>query len=133
MNLTDLDQTKANAERINDLLSMWHWWSAAGTFAAGYPSQTAACRQARASRQYDDANGSLDAYVDACLCEAVDAVLDQVDQPFRTALHIQARNLATGAQVWTSPRLPADREARALLLVQARTFFADRLALAGLM
>ena len=133
MNMTDLDQARANAERINSLLSMWHWWASAGTFAAGYPSQTAACRQARASRQYDDANGGLDAYIDACLCEAVDAVLDAVEQPYRTALHIQARNLATGAQVWSSPRLPADREDRAQLLEKARTFFADRLAMAGLL
>ena len=51
---------------------------------------------------------------------AIDASIDRVPQPHRTAIQFQARNLATGANVWQSPRLPQDIEERAILTMEAR-------------
>jgi hypothetical protein len=39
--------------------------------------------------------------------EVVDAVVDAIPQPHRTAISFMARNLACRAQVWSSPRLPS--------------------------
>lgn len=119
-------------EDVNDLLVRWHQWAAGYEFAHGYASQSAMFRQTRSSRQYDDANGSLDAHVDAVLMEAVDAVASDVPQPHYTALAMFARNLSTGAQVWSSPRLPSDPIKRTQLVAEARKMFSDGLAKAGL-
>jgi len=120
-------------EHLSDLLSRWHCWAAGHVYAAGFASVNAACRMARASRQYDDENGSIDAQIDVSLLEAVDAQIEEIPQPWRTALQVQARNLATGAQVWSSPRLPSNEQARRAVLVEARRQFAARLARAELL
>ena len=121
------------SEHLSDLLSRWHAWCAGHVYSTGFASVNAACRMARASRQYDDVNGSLDAQIDVSLMEAVDAQIDQVPQPWRTALQVQARNLATGSQVWNSPRLPVCERERRAVLVEARRQFAARLARANLL
>lgn len=120
-------------ERVNDLLSRWHAWCAGHGYGMGYPSRSASCREARASRQHDDENGGLDAHIDAVLLEGVDAVVGQIAQPWCTALQIQARNLYTGRSVWLSPRLPACASDRAELLAVARKKFVDGLDRAGLL
>ena len=127
---TDARETR---EVISDLLSRWHLWSSSHRYGAGDATVNAACRMARASRQYDDENGSLDAQIDVALMEALDAQIDEIPQPWRTALLLQARNLATGAAVWSSPRLPADDAARRAVLVEARRQLAARLARANLL
>lgn len=123
----------AVAEQISSLLAQWHVWSAGFAVTNGYPAINATCRTARSSRQYDDANGSLDAHVDHLLMEAMDAVMDGIAQPWRTALCVQARNLATGYGVWSSPRLPACPLARAELLCAARNKLRDDLIKADLL
>lgn len=122
----------ADEERVNDLLCQWHQWSAGYEFGHGFASSSSMFRQARSSRQYDDANGSLDAHVDAVLMEAVDAVMSGIPQPYYTALAILARNLSTGRSVWTSPRLPSDQAERVRLVTHARKLFAAALARADL-
>lgn len=44
----------------------------------------------------------------------------RIEHPWQAAIVIQARNLATGADVWFSPRLPTHREAREVILLEAR-------------
>lgn len=127
------DDDRALHARLNELLADWHAWSAGHAYSLGYPCVSAACRQARCSRQYDDSNGSLDAHVDAVVMEAVDAVLDGIGQPWRTALSVQARNLSTGMQVWSSPRLPVNQVARLTMLAEARNKFAQALARADIL
>lgn len=127
-----LEAQRVVAENLNNLLCGWHKWSAGHSMVYGFPSVSSSCRGARASRQYDDANGSLDAHIDAVLMEAVDAVVYAIADPWRTALSVQARNLATGARVWTSPRLPVCPDARRVLLAEARGKFVKGLASAGL-
>jgi hypothetical protein len=118
---------------LDDLLSSWHKWSAQYQYGKGYPSTDIACRQARISRQYDDENGALDASVENSVMEAFDAAMDRIEQPWRTALSIQARNFATGARVWSSPRLPADPMERAILTTEARNRLMRELAVDGIL
>lgn len=128
-----LQADEALAERLNDLLAGWHAWSAGHVMEMGYSRTCSTFRQARISRQYDDANGSLDAHVDAVLMEAVDAVMGEIDHPWHAALSIQARNLFTGKSVWVSPRLPVCRVERARVLSVARNKFAQGLERAGIL
>ncbi len=115
------------AEHVNSLLAQWHAWSSGHSLVHGYPTINTTCRIARSSRQYDDANGGLDAHIDHVLMEAVDGVIDAIADPWRSALAVQARNLHTGAQVWNSPRLPSCAMLRGELLVAARKKFVEGL------
>lgn len=127
------DQQRVLAEHVNSLLAQWHVWSAGHGMTHGYPTINTTCRGARSSRQYDDANGGLDAHIDHVLMEAVDGVIDAIDDPWRSALSVQARNLHTGAQVWSSPRLPSCPMRRGEFLVVARKKFVDGLSRRNLM
>lgn len=73
-------------QSLNDLLVRWHRWSSA-------PARVA-----------------------DTLMQDFDAVLARVPEPFRTTLYLQARNLAGGAQVWSTARSTGDiGQARILL------------------
>ena len=121
------DQQRVLAEHVSSLLAQWHAWSSGHALTHGYPTINTTCRGARSSRQYDDANGGLDAHVDHVLMEAVDGVIDAICDPWRSALSVQARNLHTGAKVWNSPRLPSCAVQRAELLMVAREKFVNGL------
>lgn len=118
---------------LNDHLARWHNWCSRYRFGKGYPSSDVTCRQSRTSKQYDYDNGAMDASVEDSIAEAFDAAMDRVEQPYRTALSIQARNLATGANVWNSPRLPADPMERSKILMDARNILLKVLASTGVM
>jgi hypothetical protein len=129
----ELDQSieeaqRTLAEHVNSLLAQWHAWSAGHSLVHGYPTINTTCRIARSSRQYDDANGGLDAHIDHVLMEAVDGVIDAIADPWRSALSVQARNLHTGAQVWNSPRLPSCSRLRCELVAAARKKFVEGLS-----
>jgi hypothetical protein len=118
---------------LNHLLTDWHRWSAGYRHGRGYPAVTAACRLARDLHQYDDSDDVNEDMLDEATAEAVDSALDHVPQPHRTALAFQARNLATGAAVWLSPRLPASLEERTVLLIEARNILMRLLAARGIL
>lgn len=107
-------------ELLNDLLSRWHRFAASTPPNTGFPKANAACKLYRTSRQYDTDNGAFDSDGEAAIMEAVDHAIDSMEQPWRTAVEFNARNLATGTGVWRSPRLPADGIERAHLVMHAR-------------
>jgi hypothetical protein len=118
---------------LNDHLARWHKWCSRYQFGKGYPSSSATCRQSLTSKQYDYDNGAIDASVDDSIAEAFDACMDQLEPRHRTALSIQARNMATGISVWTSERLPSDPMERAELLGKARASILKILGRAGVL
>lgn len=120
-------------EVLNDLLSRWHHWADHFRAVAGYNTCSSAMQQYRASRQYDSENGALDQDNENRTMAAVDACIDRVQQPHRTALHINARNLCTGNTVWRSVRLPADDMQRALLVAEAREKLTKLLSARGVL
>lgn len=120
-------------EKLNSLLAKWHVWSNSYSLGKGYPSSDPIFGRAKAPSHWDSRNGALDAVVDNKIMEAFDAQIWQIERPFVTALLFQARNLASRAQVWTSPYLPTNEEERNILLMEARNMLLRKLARAGVM
>ena len=118
---------------VDGLLVDWHRWSRKTGMGKGYPTQSASCRDARASRQWDDANGAIESGMSDSTMESVDAAIDRIPQPQRTALCFLARNMATGRTLWDSPRLPICEIERAVVLLEARNRFMKELARNGVL
>lgn len=115
------------------MISHYEWSHSRQRFGKGYPTTNAACKQARASRQYDDANGALDANLDESRMQAFDEALYRVPQPYFTALQFEARNLAGEIYVWRSPRLPASFEELEVLTLESRNILLKELARDGVL
>lgn len=106
---------------LDDLLSRWYWLRKGGGTTAGHADRTLYIGDNyRPTRQYDDANGKLDADMDERDAQAVDEAMDDMVDPYRTAVQFDARNLYFGLSVWRSPRLPEDKVSRDLILFRAR-------------
>ena len=133
MRLNELTVRESLEEELNSVLSRWHHWASDERTALGYPTTACGMQQYRASRQYDDSNGALDQDIENVIMAGVDACINAIHQPHRTALHVNARNLCTGYAVWSSPRLPEDALARAFMLSDAREMLIGRLLDRGLL
>lgn len=100
-------------EALNEILAGWHAWQLADGMAEGYPSRSPSCVLGPAGGGEDGPD-----------METVDAVIDAIPQPHRTALSFAARNLHCRAEVWASPRLPENWAERQILLLEARNMLA---------
>lgn len=120
-------------ERLNDLLSRWHAHCQGYSAGKGYPSADAVCKHAKTSSVWDGWNGAQDEATNRQIMAEFDAAMWDVPQPYLTALQFQARNLYTGKQVWTSPRLPADDIERGVLIMEARVRLMKGLARRGVL
>jgi hypothetical protein len=117
---------------LDDILSAWHRW-AQGYQHVGGVSSSPMFRNAKTSRGWDTVDEIVNAEIDGDQMKAVDFHVMQLCDVYRTALQINARNLATGRSVWTSVRLPAKPEERAVILSEARTGLTVRLRDAGIL
>ena len=112
---------------IDDALRLWHLWAASGKPVEGYPTECPSCQMSRAARrqdsQYDDAESSHAAN----LAQLIDNVISQIADPHRTALALNARNIACGWNLWASARLPDDRIEREAIVSEARAMFIRRM------
>ena len=124
-----MDETQ---RRLDDLLIAWHKW-AKGYQHVGGINSSPAFRDAKTSRGWDTVADIVDGEIHHSVMESIDFNVMQLEPDYRTALQIQARNLATGRYVWTSPRLPNDIESRAQLLGLARVALIARLMSAGVL
>lgn len=104
-----IDECQLN-DLLNEILREWHSWSANDSVGRGFGRHSASCRVGP---------GGTTSWEVADM-ETVDAVIDTIPQPHRTALAFQARNLNSRAEVWKSPRLPENWEERQILLMEAR-------------
>ena len=109
----------------------WHHW-ARGWRPTAEPTCGSMWRGVKSSRQWEDTMDIADRNQHAAAVKLIDFCVNEMNDVYRTALQLQARNLATGRQVWTSPRLPNDLESRAQLLGLARQALMCRLASSGL-
>lgn len=114
---------------LDDMLSRWHSWQLSNPAARGYARCSAGFEQYRSSRQHsiDD----LEADVDNSRCKQVDFEVREMQDPYRSAIYFEARNLSTGRRVWTSPRLPQDIAERSALIQQSRGMLCVRLVNSG--
>ncbi|QTW17821.1 hypothetical protein [Comamonas kerstersii] len=116
-------ETQSIDTAVNEILKEWHVWSAAEGWGKGYGSRSASC---------NDGTDSTTEWEIADM-QTVDAVIDAIPQPHRTAIAFIARNLATRAQVWTSPRLPKDRAELQVLNLEARNMLTRSLIERGVL
>lgn len=114
------EATQTTEASLDALLVIWHNWASAEQVGHGYPSEAAGMKLYRVSRQYDTDNGAMDGDVDAELGAAVDSVVQSLQDPYKTAIHINAKNLKEGTNEWDSRRLPLDPVERARIVDEAR-------------
>jgi hypothetical protein len=122
-----------SAAALDRLLIDWYDWDAAQFQVRGFSPKALVCGDFRCSRQYDDENGALDALVDRLTIAAVDRQIQVMQQPHRTAIAIQARNLSTGSKVWKSSRLPDDPAECKAVVREARNMLMERLLTMGIL
>lgn len=115
---------------LDDLLQSWHRWAQGEQHADGFASTSAGLSDWRCSRQWDDTNGALDGELDKSTMKTVDFQVSQMADPYRAAIHMNAKNLAAGRDVFRSPRVPAGIEG-ANILKTARATLTIRLVNAG--
>lgn len=115
---------------LADLLTSWHKWAAGWAGVAAYGS-CAMFTAVRSSRQWDSANDVVDGDLHNSQMQAIDFHVGELSPVHRTAIQIRARNLATGASVWSSLRLPQDPEERAVVMLEAMNALTKRLYAAG--
>jgi hypothetical protein len=116
---------------LDEVLSRWHHWAAQAASTRGFNRRSLVVGEFRVSRQWDDCNGALDAELDSSTMATVDFEVGEMQEPWRSAIHAEARNLSLGVNVFTSPRLPRDATERATVLRDARAMLTRRLSLAG--
>lgn len=120
-------------EALDDLLSRWDHWAHGEKVCRGYAPKSLVCGDFRISRQYDDANGALDDAIEDRIMRAVDAALGAMLDPWRSAMYCQARNLRLGLAVWSSPRLPRDKEGLRVVVATGRRMLIAGLTSSGVM
>lgn len=119
-------------EILDDLLARWHEHCTSYS-----PVPVAGCdpmfRNARASRYWDTTEQIADETVNTAQMKALDFHVGEMREPYRAAIHITARNCATGMFVWHSPRLPANEDERDIVILEARNMITRRLMAAGIL
>ena len=134
MQHTMLENCAARDAALDDLLSRWHaWQQARGNVTRGFNGRALVTGEYRSSRQYDGDNGVLDDDIDDARSRVVEAQVQELVHPWRTAIYVVARNLSTGQAVWNSPRLPQAARERDVIVTEARRLLSRRLELAGLL
>lgn len=120
-------------QHLDDILAEWHRWQCAQPVTRGFASRALVCGEYQISRQYDDQNGALDSDLQNSTMKTVDFQVQQMLDPHKAAVYAQARSLACGVSVWTSARLPGDKEQRAVIVAEARMQITKRLQNAGVL
>ena len=121
-------------EALDDLLSRWHHWQTeqGKSTARGHAGRSTVVGDYIASRQYDDENGALYDDEEQSMMRAVQAHVDNMAEPYRSAAYVMARSLCLGTSAFTSPRLPAFPAERDRVLAHARRWLILRLVSGGL-
>lgn len=105
---------------LDDLLCRWHAWRTYGKIANGYANVSSFADGYRTSRQYDDANGAHDAWVEHLTMRRLDGAINELSTPQADAIRASACALACGTQLQENPRLPKHRPTLDALLSLAR-------------
>lgn len=118
-----------NPSQVDEWLKMWHSWASSVRSTGGYPGVAAGCGMYRASKQYDDTNGALDALADIAEAQAVNSVIGKMQPLHQAALEMEAKNLCS-KRVWQSARIPLADVAR--VVAEARQLLWDGMEREGL-
>jgi hypothetical protein len=115
---------------LDDLLSRWHSWCRGNRY-INEASADPSFRSARSSRQWDTLDEVIESDLTSSTMKAIDFQVGEMKDPHRSAIYINARNCATGREVWMSPRLPQNKEERQALIREARGMLMRRLSSVG--
>lgn len=112
-------------ERLDGLLIDWyeHFRGYRYGTGAGHRSESATTADYRTPGHMDWANGAADERADRLMLESMNECIEKIPnapERWRTALEFNARNLHQGITVWYSPVLPATKEERDVLILEAR-------------
>jgi hypothetical protein len=115
---------------LDAMLADWHHWQL-GFRVCPAPGADPMFRSARSGRGWDSTQDIIDGELADSTMEAIDFNVCEMADPYRSAIYAHARNLCHRIAVWSSPRLPPDPRARAVLVADARAMLAARLVRAG--
>lgn len=129
-----------NFDRYADLIGLLVLWHRLDDqpIVEGFPHECPSCVGYRTSTQYDwggtaalyedgaTSNGAGETRERAIIARAVGREVERMEEPYRSVLMVFARNRSTGRNVWTNPRLPEDRDVRAVLLAEALGLLSER-------
>jgi hypothetical protein len=118
---------------LSGMLADWHKHCQHMQEKHGYAGKAAGFGQSRSNSQYDWENNVESDRIDRMVMDGFDTAANRVPQPWFTALQFEARNLAVRYQVWASPRLPANRQEREALILEARLRLLKELARDGVL
>lgn len=119
---------------VDDLLARWHTYRSGYSHAQGYAGRDSTCRDYMTPTHWDWRNGAEDDRAEAEQMKGFEQAVERVPnapQPWNHCLHVEARNLASQAAVWTSARLPVGAELE-VLRMEARTMLITQLHRDGL-
>lgn len=126
------DLATCRAAALDDLLARWHRWQADYRPVRGFKGRALVCGDYNAGRHWAD-DGAHDDEIEREIMRGVDRVFEGLPDLFRVAITWEARNIAVGASVFVSPRLPADPVERREAINAARDRMTRDLLRAGLM
>lgn len=118
--------------QLDWLLAEWHHHCRNHQLVAA-PRSCPQFRNARSSKGWDTTDEILDDEVNRKQMEAISTAVFQMGGVHRLAIYAVARNLSSGASVWSSQGLPEDRAERAAVIAEAREMLTKRLIAAGVM
>lgn len=118
---------------LDQILSDWHEWAQAYKPARGFKNRALVVGDYLISRQYDSDNGALDQELDNKTMETVDFQISELQEPYRSAIHCEAKNIHAGNEVFISPRLPTAKGERDAVIGVARRMLVGRLQSAGVL
>lgn len=118
---------------LDDLLSRWHDWARGFQISpeAGADPMFRDVKSGR--RNWDSLDDIIESDLTASTMKAMDFEVGEMADPYRAAIYVNARNLASGYSVWSNPRLPSDPLERAIVTTEARIILTKRLLRAGVM
>lgn len=116
---------------LDDLLSRWH--SFCRSYRLSVQSADPMFRLSLRAKGEQTIEAISEDQWEAGVMKALDFHVEQMEDPHRAAIYVLARNCYTGRSVWISPQLPADKETRAVIVLEARNILTRRLMAAGVM
>ena len=125
---------------LDDLLSRWHHWMKEKPLNGVDRLDDPAFRDTQSRSGWDSSDDIVDAQLLAHTMACIDFQVSGdgrgqggMEEPYRAAIYILARNCYTGHKVWMSPRLPQDPQERGVVIMEARNILTRRLISAGVM
>lgn len=107
----------AVSDDLDELLRLWWHAERMGSVAMGYPTECPSTRGYRARNR--DTSDEADSLHFSLVVARIDAAIERLEPAHRSAIHVIARNLATGSSVWSSARIPAGAEGQAVFAAAA--------------